>query len=304
MLIPTILLAGVMTGCGAMNASQDASEGKLVVEDFAGRKVAFDETPKRIVALGNGELDIVYALKGTLVGRPDDHGSLPNEAAREVPIVGSVHTVDLEKIAALRPDVVLGNHPINDNDIPKLERIGVKLVLTQANSIEDIRREILLLGKMLGKETLASETVDVMNRKLADIKGRPKGAQRALVVYGAPGTYLAALPNSLAGNLLETAGGYNVASDFPSLQNFPQYAQLNAERVIEANPDLILVMTHGDSEEVEKGFVREMESNPAWNSLAAVRNKRIHVLPSELFGTNPGTRAAEAVERLAELLEP
>lgn len=88
------------------------------------------------------------------------------------------------------------------------------------------------------------------------------------------------------------------------MQNFPQYAQLNTERVVESDPEVILIMTHGSSEEVEKGFVREMEGSPAWNSLSAVQEGRIHVLPADLFGTNPGTRVLEAIALLRELLEP
>ncbi|BBP93200.1 hypothetical protein BsIDN1_68180 [Bacillus safensis] len=63
-------------------------------------------------------------------------------------------------------------------------------------------------------------------------------------MYGAPGTYMAALPQSLSGDLLHIAGGANIAENEPALEKFPQYAQINAEKVIEADPDLILLMTH------------------------------------------------------------
>jgi iron complex transport system substrate-binding protein len=237
----------------------------------------------------------VYALGASVVGRPEDNGGLLKEQVADVPVVGSVHTVDLEKIASLKPDVVLGNYPINSNDVPLLESIGSKIVLTQGNSIADIKQQIQLFGKLLEREEKAAELLAKLDGELAELKAAAsENAPRVLMVYGAPGTYLAALPNSLAGNLLETAGGRNMAAEFPRLQNYPQYAQLNTERVVEASPDVIMIMTHGNSE----------EGNPAWNSLAAVREGRIHVLPAELFGTNPGTRVPEAVKLLTELLAP
>ncbi|MBB6634940.1 ABC transporter substrate-binding protein [Cohnella thailandensis] len=298
-----VALSVLAAGCGAAATGGSAGEGKLVIVDSAERKVALEGPPERIVALGNGEVDIVYALGGEVVGRPEDNdGLLDSEEVREVPVVGSVHTVDLEKIAVLRPDVVLGNYPINVNDEAPLSTIGAKLVLTQANSIDDIKSQIRLFGKLLGKEDKAAELVSGIDRELSAFQARTS-EKRVLIVYGAPGTYLAALPNSLAGNLLETAGGHNVASEFPRLQNYPQYAQLNTERVVETNPDLILIMTHANAEEVEKGFIREMESNPAWNTISAVKEGRIRVLPSELFGTNPGTRVMEAVNLLGGLLD-
>ncbi|THF83540.1 ABC transporter substrate-binding protein [Cohnella fermenti] len=298
-----VALAFAAAGCGSAATGGELGEGALAIEDSAGRTVSFADTPERIVALGNGEVDIVYALGGEVVGRPEDNdGLLKNEAVREVPVVGSVHTVDLEKIAVLRPDVVLGNYPINMNDEAPLKTIGAKLILTQANSIDDIKHQIELFGKLLDKEEKAAELVAGIDRELSAFEARTT-EKKVLIVYGAPGTYLAALPTSLAGNLLETAGGRNVAAEFPRLQSYPQYAQLNTERVVEANPDLILIMTHANAEEVEKGFIREMESNPAWNTLTAVREGRIHILPSELFGTNPGTRVMEAVNLLGGLLD-
>lgn len=183
-----------------------------------------------------------------------------------------------------------------------LENIGAKVVLTYANSIDDIFKQLRLFGKLLDQEKKAEQLINDMVEELEKISMDQKTQPNVLMIYGAPGTYMAALPNSLAGNILEQAGGVNVASAFPKLQSYPQYAQLNTERVIEANPDYILIMTHGDSESVKQGFLEEMAANPAWNSIQAVKENHIHVLPAEWFGTNPGTAVVDAVRWLAELL--
>ncbi|MHA7967159.1 ABC transporter substrate-binding protein [Paenibacillus sp. CAU 1782] len=309
-----VCVIGITAGCGASAATDGAehaisagiggSSGAVDITDFAGRKVSFDKMPERIVALGSGEVDIIYALGGEVVGRPDTEDSLPNEKAAAAAKVGSTHTVDLEKIAVLKPDVLLGNDPLNLKDVPLLENIGAKVVLTHANSVEDIQEQIELIGRLLGKEERAAELIGDIEEGLAKEAKKQARDTRVLLVYGAPGTYLAALPNSLSGDILAKAGGVNVAGEFQAMQNFPQYAQLNTERVVQSNPEVILIMTHGSSEEVEKGFVREMEGSPAWNALSAVREGRIHVLPADLFGTNPGTRVLEAIALLQELLEP
>lgn len=303
------LLSLAMAGCqnaggsgspGTPNAAGATGEKPLMtIRDFADRTIVFSKVPENIVALSNGDMDIVYALGGKLVGRPTSAGPLPVPEAAEVEQIGSTHQVDLEKITLVKPDVVLGNVSLNAKDVPAIEGLGAQMVLTEANSVDDIKKQIALFGDMLQKQEQAKKLIADIDAKLNEAKAQaPDPKPRVLLVYGTPGTNMAALPKSLGGNLLELAGGVNIAADFPGLQSFPQYAQLNVERIMQANPQYILIMTHGDPEAVRASFVKEMEKNAAWNDLDAVRNGRVDVLPSDLFGTNPGTRVTEAIDRL------
>lgn len=309
------LLLLAVTGCSSSSATNvttpsanavTTQQASITITDFAKRQISLTQTPQRIVALSNGDMDIIYALGGTVVGRPNSNGPAVVSAAEQVEQIGSTHEVDLEKITFLQPDVVLGNYPMNEKDIPAIEGIGSKLILTGANSIQDIQAQITLFGQLLQQETKAKQ----LNQQIQDhIKQLSQSASTApkpnvLLVYGAPGTYMAALPNSLSGNILEVAGGRNIAADLPGLQNFPQYAQLNTEQVVQANPDYIMIMTHGNTDEVKAGFLKEMQNNPAWNSIKAVQNNAVEVLPSNLFGTNPGTKVTDALDLIHQALYP
>src|SRR5690625_7583692 len=95
---------------------------------------------------------------------------------------------------------------------------------------------------------------------------------------------MVALPTSLTGNMLEAVGGYNIAKDYPKLERFPQYAQLDTEKILEADPKLILLITPGDSEKAKESLSKEMEKNPTWKSVAAVESGNIVALTNELFG--------------------
>jgi len=303
------MTAFLLTTAGCTNNGQIESRPNdqsvaIAIHDFAERDVRFNEVPSHIVALSNGDMDIIYALGGQLVGRPSSTAPIAVKEAEGVEQIGTTHEVDLEKIMLVKPDVVLGNFPLNTKDVPTIESIGAKMILTGANSIADIKKQIQLFGQLLHKEERAVDLIRNIDDKLEEMKER-QGTQktRVLMVYGAPGTNMAALPNSLSGNILELAGGENIAADFPSLQNFPQYALLNTERIMESNPQLIVIMTHGDLEAVKNGFVNEMKKNSAWSNLDAVKNNRIEILPSELFGTNPGTRVTEALDLLSDMLQ-
>lgn len=309
----TVLLLAA-AGCGqTVTSNQPASQGAetqanqagaITIRDFADRTITFPSSPKKIVALANGEMDIVYALGGELVGRPTATGPVAIQSAEKLPQVGSTHGIDLEKVALLGPDVVLGNQPMNMKDIASVEGIGSKMVLTSANSINDVKKQISLFGQLMQKETKAQELNQAIDAKLKDIQSAASGAKpRVLMVYGAPGTYMAALNNSLSGDILVASGGENIAADYPRLENYPQYAQLNTENIMKSNPQLIVLMSHGNSDKVKEGFLKEMQQNAAWSSLDAVKNNHVEVLPNDLFGTNPGSRVVEALDLMTKLLQ-
>lgn len=296
--------AGPGSAAGVNEGSAPSKGSTLTIKDFADRSITFPSAPRKIVALANGEMDIVYALGGTLVGRPTATVPVTLQAAQSVEQVGSTHGIDLEKIALLSPDVVLGNHPLNTKDIPGVEGIGSKMVLTSANSIDDIKKQIGLFGQLLQKEDKAKELTQAIDQKLQELKTNPSTAKtRVLMVYGAPGTYMAALNNSLSGDILVSAGGENIAADYPKLDNYPQYAQMNTEKIMKSNPQLIVIMTHGSPEKVKDGFMKEMQQNAAWSSLDAVKNNQIEILPADLFGTNPGTKVVDALDLMSKRLK-
>ncbi|WP_339230832.1 ABC transporter substrate-binding protein [Oceanobacillus sp. FSL K6-2867] len=299
-----LFVVAILAGCTDSSANGETNNNggnNYSITDFAGQEVTFEQVPGRIAALSSGEMDIIYALGGELVGRPSTDVGVP-ESAVDVEQVGNTHGIDLEKIASVQPDVVLGNVQMNSKDTASIHSLHAQMVLTEANSIEDIQEQIRLFGEMLQKQDKAEVINAEINEKIEALHKEDTDPVRVLLVYGAPGTFMTALPNSLSGNILEAVGGENIASDFESLEAYPQYAQLNTERIIEANPQYILLMSHGDPEAVESGFIEEMEKNPAWNNLDAVKAGNIEVLPADLFGTNPGTRVMEAMELLEELL--
>jgi len=279
-------------------------QASIQITDFANRTVEFMEVPKSIAALGSGDVDLMNAFGIKVEGKPTNvTDNLDDSSLKDVPEIGTTHEINYEQVALIHPDVVLANVAFNQDDVTAIEGVGSKVVLTEANSIEDIKRQINLYGQMLQEEAEAAEITESLTRKLEEIKNQVgKENKRVLLVYGAPGTYMAALPNSLSGDILTHAGGINIASDYPALEKFPQYAQINTERVVEANPDAVLLITHGNPGEIKKSFLKEMEQNSAWNSITAVKEGKVEVLPSELFGTNPGTKVTEAVSYLEELL--
>lgn len=304
------VLAVLLTACGNKMPGTDtakpdspkkevAQKAILTVKDMAGRNVTFDTPPKRIVALTNGDLSIIYALGGTVIGRQtqDASGVHPKKAAKAQE-VGNTHDINLERIAATNSDVVVASAEQNQKDVPALEGIGTKVILTGANSLQDIDKQISVLGALIAKRPEAKKLQAMLDKKVEAVKKEQAGKHvKALMVLGAPGSNYAALPSSLSGNILEVAGGENVAKNLRGVENFPQYAALNVEKIIAADPEIIFLMIHGgDAKDTEKAFRKQLKENKAWKQTKAVKNDHIVVLPADLFGTNPGIRVIEALD--------
>jgi iron complex transport system substrate-binding protein len=113
-----------------------------------------------------------------------------------------------------------------------------------------------------------------------------------------------ALPSSFVGNIVEMLGADNIAKNVKPLKTMPRFAPLSLEYVMGKDPDVVLVITHGDDDRVEEKFKRELSRHPAWGGLRAVREGRLYILPFELFGVNPAIRVADAVEYIARLMYP
>ncbi|PKJ57088.1 ABC transporter substrate-binding protein [Bacillus sp. SN10] len=287
-----------LIGCSAKGDEKVAAtktekgKEKIEVTDLSGRKVTFDKVPENFATLSMGDMNIIHALGGKIVGRPDTKITLP-EDIKKIQVIGNAHQPNFEQIASLKPDVLIANNGFQKN-IPTVEGQGTKVIISSANSVQDIQKNIELYGTIMKKEDKAKELNGKMNDQMK--KYEKKSDVKALLVYGAPGTYLAALPTSLSGNILEKTGGKNIAADFPEMKEYPQYAQLSVERIIEANPDVIYLITHGDPKSVKKAFEGEMMKNEAWKNSDAVKQNRVVILPPDLFGSNPGTKVIEAMD--------
>jgi len=76
------------------------------------------------------------------------------------------------------------------------------------------------------------------------------------------------------------------------------------EELVNRNPDVILLTSMGDEQETEKRLKEDMTSNPAWSSLAAVKNGKFYILPEKYFLLNPGLNYPAAIKYMAKEIYP
>ncbi|MYL59570.1 ABC transporter substrate-binding protein, partial [Virgibacillus halodenitrificans] len=230
----------------------DAQTKQIEITDASGNTLTFDQAPTSIATFDSGVLNILQELDANIIGRPTASGPV-DEELKDITEIGNPHQPNFELIAKVNPEVLVVPLSFKQYEDNLIEQ-GIKPVYTKANSVEDIQETIHTFGVLLNKEKEADKINQTITDKINKTKSNDTHATKTLLVYGAPGTYLAALPNSLSGDLLEIAGGENIAADFPKEEKYPQYASISPEKIVEKNPQQIMLITHGDPEAVKKAF--------------------------------------------------
>ena len=123
---------------------------KIEVTDLSGRKVIFDKVPESFATLSMGDMNIIHALGGKIVGRPDAKITLP-EDIKKVQVIGNAHQPNFEQIASLKPDVLIANNGFQKN-VPTVEGQGTKVMISSTNSVQDILKNIELYGTIMKKK--------------------------------------------------------------------------------------------------------------------------------------------------------
>lgn len=307
-LVVAAAAAWAYLGGAAVDTAGEQAE-KRVVTDAARRQVAIPARPQRVVALNASNVDLYCAAGGTLVGRPTT-AALPAALLakiKDIPAVGETPSPNIEQIVALKPDLVLGvNVAFHHALVPAFEKAGIPILLQDLPTYRQVLATLRFYGELTGHPEQAQEAVARIESRVDKAKARSAGKApvRVLVVWGSPESFQMALPASFTGDLLTLLGAKNVAEgQTPSAPNMP-YVPLSLEFVARANPDAVLLITHGADAQVGDKFRKELAEHQAWQGLKAVKEGRVHKLPYLLFAVNPGTQVGEAVEHLASLLYP
>jgi iron complex transport system substrate-binding protein len=151
--------------------------------DDRGQPILLSAPARRVVTLAPHLTELIFAAGGaaSLVG-VDRFSDYP-AAAAGLPRVGDAAGLDLERILALRPDLVFGwlsgNKP---SDIDRLEQLGVKLFLSEPRHLGDVPRTLRVMGKLLGSAAAAEQEARAFEQRLQAMQVQVTGL-RAVPVF-------------------------------------------------------------------------------------------------------------------------
>ncbi|HVT10046.1 MAG TPA: helical backbone metal receptor [Polyangia bacterium] len=245
--------------------------------------------PRRIVTLLPSLTESVCALGACdrLVGT-DRFSNWPS-SVQALPKLGGLEDAQIERIVALKPDVVLAS--VSARVMDRLESLGVRVIALESRNRADVKRTLFALGQLLGTPGKAEQVWAAVERDSRAAAARVPAAQRGQRVYfeidAAP---YAAGPSSFIG---ETLRGMGLDNAVPAeLGAFPK---LNPEFVVRAQPDILMAA---------QASLAEMPRRPGWSALRALADKRTCGFPNSTYEiiVRPGPRMGEAAAALADCL--
>ena len=295
----------LLTACGAPAAENpQTGSAYATVTDDNGRTVTFDKKPERIVVTSASFLDPLYAVGGSVVGRPDSKSKIP-DAAKGVTSIGRVYQIDAEKIIALTPDLVILNKGMNEKLLSTLEANGIPSIVIDMKSYEDVKREVRIFAQVTGEKEKGETLVKEMDEKIQGVLARvPKEKKRVAILHSTSQGLSVQLDGSIAGSIVKMLGWENVASGMTPLEKNPDAAPYSMETLVEQNPDIIFVTSMGKMDEIKKNMEKTIAESPAWQSIPAIQQGKLYYLPQDLFLLSPGLHYPEAFEMMAKLIYP
>lgn len=265
------------------------------VTDETGRRVNVPDDPQRLISLAPSITETIFALGlgDRLVG-DTDYCDYPPEA-REKPHVGSLLSPSLEKIVALKPDLVLGDAESNRRQTAdQLERLGIPLYGLTAHNVDGALRSIQDLGQVLGRSKEAQKLVANLRERMEAVEKQVAGKARRrvlFVVWYRP--LITAGPNTFISDVIRRAGGVSVSDDLSG-----EWPRLNLESALERDPDVILF----PKTEAFSPALDEFRRLPGWKDFRAVRNGRMVFISDTI--NRPGPRLMDALEEVTRTLHP
>ena len=301
-LLMLVLVIGVFCGCGGDAEENDTaglSDGQaaIVVTDQKGRVVELSEPATKVIALTASDCEIIYALgaEKTLVGR-GEYCTYPAEVA-EVTMVASGSETNLEQIIALSPQVVLMNEmDQTEEQVNALEKAGIKVVVNDANNIEETYQSIEIIGAIVGKDEEAKAMVDGMKSAFGEMEDSAAVGEGKTVYFEvSPLEY--GLWTAGANTFMdEVAGMMGLTNIFSDVEG---WIQVSEEQVLQRDPDYIVTVAMYFGEGMTP--VEEILSRPGWANVTAIKNNNILNLQNDEL-SRPGPRLVDGAQLLFDMI--
>lgn len=288
--ILSLLLALALLAAAALTAQAEA------LTDMAGREVVLDAPLTRVIALNPADCEILYALgaQDVLVGR-GEYCNYPEDVL-SLPSVNSGAQTNIEQILALEPEVIIMSKMAQTvEQVEALEKAGVRVVISDAQSLEGVYEAIALLGELTGREEAAEALAQEMRSGFDAIRQQAQTIEKTVYFEVSPlewGLWTSG-KDTFLDELAQIVGLTNAFSDVTG------WAEISQEQVLERDPDYIVTTAayYGEGELP----VDEIASREGWQDLRAVKNGAIYNADADMT-SRPGPRLLDAAQALADFV--
>ncbi len=265
----------------------------LRFKDDSGQEVRLKAPAKRIVTLAPHAAESLYAAGAgdTLVGTVDYSDYPP--AAKKVPRVGGYSRIDLEAVAALKPDLVIAWESGNNlTQVDKLRALGLTVYLFQPNTIADVASQLERLGQLAGTEAIANPAAAGFRQRFTALQTANASKAKVRVFYQIWKAPLMTIGGpQIISDAIRLCGGENIFGHLGQMA-----PTVSVEAVLEANPEAIIATGMGDA---KPEWLHDWDK---WTRMTAVkRDNLFHINPDIMQRHTP--RILDGTEKLCAYLE-
>lgn len=249
----------------------------------------------RIVSHTCSNTEIVCALGRAdwLVG-VDNHSDYPPEVVAGLPRIGPDLDIDIDRIRALRPDLIITSLtvPGHERCLAAIRAAGLPHLVTEPHSLDDVAADIRRIAEALGARAAGETLAGRIEAALA--APAPDPAVPILVEWW-PKPVIVPGRRSWVNQMLRLAGGYN-----PWENANAESLEISTDEAIAGAPQAVVISWCGvDEAKYRPHIVRRREN---WDGIPAIRNNRIHAI-SEAWLGRPGPRLIDGIDRLRKVVD-
>ncbi|WP_106858181.1 cobalamin-binding protein [Caballeronia novacaledonica] len=269
----------------------------ITVTDDSGAPVTLAKPAERVVSLAPHVTELLFAAGGgaRIVGAVT-YSDYPKEA-RSIARVGDNKALDLERIVALHPDlIVVWRHGSAARQMDRLTALGVPIFFSEPKHLDDIAANIDKLGALLGTQAEARARSDAFTRDIARLRARYSARPPVSVFYQVWDDPLMTLNrDNVFDEVIGLCGGVNVFA-----AEKPRVPTISTEAVLAANPEAIVTATPGATQPDRP--LPALDRWKRWTSLKAVARGNLFGIDGDLIN-RPTPRLALGAAELCRDLE-
>jgi len=273
--------------------SQNSSFVRTVTDD-SGTTITIHGEPQRIVSLAPANTEILFALGlGDKVVGVTDYCNYPPEAKTK-PSIGGYSTVSVEKVIALKPDLIVASYGNGADVVNQLVALNRTVIVLNPANTSGVLNDITMVGYATGTDdnatmlvTSLQARIDAVEENASAMTVHPEVAQ---VVWNDP-LYVSG-NGTFQDELITMAGGTNAFS------GKPYWATVSAEEFVAADPDILIVNSGTGMGGSEDSIALALENDTRFANVAAIKNHHVYVIDSDTVDRG-GPRIVDAFEIIA-----
>lgn len=265
----------------------------ISVRDDYGNVVTMQKPAQRVIAMAPHVTELLFAAGGGdhIVGVVS-YSDYP-EAAKLIPQIGDNRQVDMERVIAMKPDLlVIWRHGSSERQLEQLGKLGIPVFYSQPHKLDDIPDSILRLGQLLGTEKIAQQAAADLQQRLASLKVQYANRPTVRMFYQVWDKPLYTLNGEhIVSDAIRLCGGENI---FANLKVTAPVVSIEA--VLQADPEAIFSTAERSPRD------GGLEIWRPYKTMTAVRNGNLMTLDGNLLN-RAGPRMIAGTAALCEKLE-